>query len=40
MGELSYISYGNVCFVAPQKREKAPWHESHEKALCLVESCQ
>ncbi len=40
MVELSCVFYGNVCFVPPQKSEKAPLHESHKTALCLAESCK
>jgi hypothetical protein len=30
MVELNCVFYGNACFIPPQKREKAPLHESHE----------
>src|SRR5258708_36418648 len=33
MAELNCVCRDNVCFAPHQKREKAPLHESHEKAL-------
>jgi hypothetical protein len=36
MVERNSAFYGNVCFVPPQKREKALWHEWHEQAPCCA----